>query len=445
MVQLSRQGQHAQALSTAQALADSGPKDPRVFYQISLVQLEADRPQECLLTLDQSRSLEKHSPVECLYRALALGQLQRWSEATQAAQELHQLSPHHQFTPTLRCYLHLGQGEVAAAIADLQIDRPAGWVSWFRPELSPFAPLLSRLLVVLERYLLSVEFPQLHRSEALQEPPPLEVVPTHFSLKALKDSVEGYFWQRKGLHHWEQALSCQDPHKRYALLGKAVLAHRKANQLEPRQFRGQYHLGESLLYSAVAPDGSFDLDRLANAERCFLHSWAQEGPNPYLYFHLGRTLQLQGKPEAARTYLERALEKFTKFPEAHYALGQIHLVMGQEETARGWFKQSVSSDFLPVARERLLELGDFHKKGKFSEGIKMPSWPPPALPTADNGPTESHPQSVQIDSFSTEETAESRQCEVPNSPPESHETSPAAPDPPPTDNPSSPQAEGCPH
>lgn len=394
------------------------------MYQIALIQLEADQPEAALASLE--RVAQSDSPVYHLYRSLTLGQLSRWSEALDEANRLKAVCKDHQFLPSLMCYVLLGAGRVEEALKPLEVDKPVGLISWFRPELAGFGPLLSRLLLQVESYLLPLEFPELHEGLALDKPTGVVLPPQKLSLDALLNSIKGYFQQRKGLGYWEKGLTTSDPKKRFDCLEKNLSAQRLAVQLEPLQFRGYYHLGEALLYSAVPWEAQLpDRQRLEEAEKCFIHSWEQEGENPYLYFYLGRTVQLLGRPKAARTYLERALSKFEKFPEAHYALGQLHLLMGEPSQARDWLKKSVSSDFLPMARERLLELHTALKQGKLEPKPTMPVWPPP--PPADSDPIDEHPQSTESSEPPSGETTECHQCEDPSPLPESHETCPDLP------------------
>lgn len=434
-VSLSRQGKHSEALAEANNLLKDSPTEVRFYYQAALIQLEADRPEEALATLDKAPG--PATPVLFLYRSLTLGQLERWTEALDQANKLKEVSPDHQFLASLMCYLHLGAGQVAEAIKPLQVDKPLGWITWFRPELAGFSPLLSRLLLQVESYLLPLEFPELRLGEALNDPVTIDTPPQKISLKALSNSIGGYLQQRRGLHYWEKGLTTNDPKKRHVYLEKNLSAQRRAVELEPLQFRGYYHLGEALLYSSTPPDQQLPLrDRLEEAEKCFVHSWKQEGGNPYLYFYLGRTVQLLGQPLAAKTYLEKALEKFEKFPEAHYALGQLHLLMGEPVQAREWLKKSVSSDFLPVARERLYEIWQALEQGKLAQRPTMPLWPPP-LPEGSD-PKDESPEPVQTDAIATEATAESRQSEDPPSLPENRETSPSEPAATEPDSPSTP-------
>ena len=450
-VRLSRLGKHSEALAKADLLLTQNHADPRIYYQLALVQLEADQADQAWQTLELADPLQPDSPVLSLYRALVLGQMERWDEGLEQAELLQRQCPQHQFTASLLCYLYLGQGEVGKALKPLEIGKPAGWVSWFRPELAAFAPLLSRLLLQLELILLPLEFSQLDATPARPDPKEVEEPPQKssflkemgevlqkISLRALTNSILGLYYQRKGIHYWEKGLTNSDPAKRHQYLEKALLAQRRAVELEPLQFRGHYHLGEALLYASTTPDNPIpNAERLQEAEKCFVNSWAQEGPNPYLYFYLGRTVQLLGQPAAARTYFERAIEKFEKFPEAHYALGQVHLLMGQPGLSRDWLKKSVSSDFLPVARERLQELHLAFEQGKLAGRPAMPQWPPVA-PTVDSDPIGEDPQSTQIPSDAIEEKTESHQCEDPVSPPENHETCPDRSDPPSAEHPASP-------
>lgn len=459
-VRLSRLGKHSEALARADLLLTENHADPRIYYQLALVQLEADQVDQAWQTLELADPLGPDSPVLSLYRALVLGQMERWDEGLEQAELLQRQCPHHQFTASLLCYLYLGQGEVGKALQPLEIGKPAGWVSWFRPELAAFPPLLSRLLLQLELILLPLEFSQLDATPARPDPKevkePAQKTPflqeaqellQKLSLRALTNSILGLYYQRKGIHYWEKGLTCveitawqrcwawflsrfgvrrdySDPAKRHRYLEKALLAQRRAVELEPLQFRGHYHLGEALLYASTTLDNPIpNSERLQEAEKCFVNSWAQEGPNPYLYFYLGRTVQLLGQPAAARTYFERAIEKFEKFPEAHYALGQVHLLMGQSGLARDWLKKSVSSDFLPVARERLHELHQAFEQGKLASRPAMPPWPPVA-PTVDSDPTGEDPQSTQTPLDATPESTESHRCEDLASPLENHETCP---------------------
>lgn len=434
-VSLSRQGKHAEALALANELAKDAATDPRFGYQLALIQLEGDQPEAALATLGAIE--QPDSPVLHLYRSITLGQLERWDDALAEANRLKELCKDHQFLPSLMCYVLLGAGRLEEALKPLQVDKPLGWISWFRPELAGFSPLLSRLLLQVEAYLLPLEFPVLYPGEALEEPDSIPTPPQQWSLAALINSINGYFQQRRGLGYWEKGLSTSNAEKRHRYLEENLKAQRSAVELEPRQFRGYYHLGEALLYAAVPRDEQLPVrERLEEAETSFIYSWKQEGGNPYLYFYLGRTVQMLGRPLAAKTYMERALAKFEKFPEAHYALGQLHLLMGEPAVAREWLKKSVSSDFLPVARERLLELHTALQQGKLGQKPAMPLWPPPQ--PAGSGPTNGHPQPAEIPADASESTAESHQSEDPPSLPENHETSPAPPEQTAADNPSSP-------
>lgn len=434
-VRLSRQGKHPEALEQANVLLQESAPNDRWLYQVALIQLEADQPEAALASLE--RVAVKESPVLYLYRALTLGQLERWSEAQAEAEKLKTASPDHQFLPSLQCYLLLGAGQVEAALKPLEVDKPMGWISWFRPELAGFSPLLSRLLLQVESYLLPLEFPELSEGKALEEPQTIETPKQRLNLTAMVNSINGYVQQRRGLRYWEKGLTTSNQTKRHLYLEKNLAAQRAAVRLEPLQFRGYYHLGEALLYAATPEDEQLPIrERLEEAEKCFIHSWAQEGANPYLNFYLGRTVQMLGKPLAAKEYLERALKQFEKFPEAHYALGQLHLLMGEPVAARDWLKKSVSSDFLPVARERLQDLLQALNQGRLGQKPAMPLWPPP--PAAGNGPTNGHLPPAESAPVASEESAESHQCAAPPSPPENHETSPAPPEETVADSPSSP-------
>lgn len=450
-INLSRQGKHAEAVAAIDALRSWARSDARACLQCALIQLEAGHADSALDSLQAAAALEpppeerpapwNHRAPLLLYQCLACGDLEQWDDAERLAEELQQVCPQHQFLDTLWCYLHLAQGRYEKALHQMKLDQPPTWFAWTRPELSPFSPLLSRLLVQVERLLLPIECPALQHSAAAKAPAETPAPPTQWSLNGLYKSVAGLFYQRKGIQLWEKALNQVDPDKRHLLMEAALTAQRKAVELEPMQFRGYYHLGETLLYASSHPHQPVpDHSRLAEAEECFLRSWALEGDNPYLYFYLGRAAQLQGKPEAAAAYLESALERFNKFPEAHYALGQIHLQMGQPQIGRDWLKRSISSDFLPVTRERLQELGHLWQSGKLHDAPPMPEWPPAQAdaPAEDNDPTAPDSPPVENSPEPTLESTESHQSEDPTALPENRETSRVPPDPPPPEHLSSP-------
>lgn len=438
-VTLSRQSQHSEALELAAQLLGTSPQDPRMFYQVALIQLEGEQPELALETLAQSEKQQPDSPVLHLYRAMAQGQLEHWELAWHSAEQLQRVCPANQFLATLLCWLHLGAHRIEQALEVEQIERPVHWVQWFRPELAPFPPLLSRLLLQVERYLLPLEVPILQGDTAPDDPTEIEVEPVRWTMEGLSRSIRGYLAQREGVKYWEKSFH-HSPQRRHEYLRKAIVAQRRAVELEPHQFRGHYYLGEALLFGSAAPP-SFraNRDELEEAQRCLIHSWAREGGHPYLFYYLGRCSQMLGKPLAARTYLEKALEKFVKFPEAHYALGQVELLMGNAVLARNWLKRSVSSDFLPVVRDRLQELASAFRDGRLEQRPAMPDWPP-VQPTTDSDPTTLAADPVESGSTSSEEKPESHQSEDPQLPPENRDRSPDEPDPADSDSLSSPPA-----
>lgn len=461
-IRFSRRGQHAEALQRLAALDSWLPEDPRRCFQSALVEMQADRPEAALARLDRVAHLPpKDNLPGLLYRCLALGDCRRWTEAWNTAQQLLAACPTHQFKVTLLCYLHLGAERTGEALALLR--SPHSW-SALRPELSPFPPLLSRLLLLCEEVLLPLEVPALRRSQAvaLEEADAsdeseaesgkggwlseLRSLPAHLSRtvkeagslpRALGRSLGGAVWQRRGVAHWESALGMKDGPERDARLDAAVEAHRQGNLLEPDQFRGAYHLGEALLYAACRSNrAEADPVRLQEAEASLLRSARREGVNPYLLYYLGRCAFLSGRPEASVTYLEDAVKRFAKFPEAHYALGQAYLLMGQRQLAREWLERCLSSDFLPGARERLDELGGQLEAGRLSEKRPLPLWPP----TEDSGPTDQDPLPPQspTEAVATPGLPESHRSVLPSSPLESHATFPVRPGPPGPADPSTP-------
>lgn len=183
--------------------------------------------------------------------------------------------------------------------------------------------------------------------------------------------------QRQGYSLLDKAMRTRNENQRQQLFWLAISAMREVPSLDSQALRSYYTLGESLLIAAASCPQSTDSPKyLQEAENCFLKSWAQDGENPYLNYYLGRSCQLQGKIEAAATYYERAIEKFDKLSEGHYALGQCQLLLGDRPKALYWFQRALGTE-LQLARDRLIDLSETFLQGKLAHKPAMPARPLP--------------------------------------------------------------------
>jgi tetratricopeptide (TPR) repeat protein len=181
--------------------------------------------------------------------------------------------------------------------------------------------------------------------------------------------------QTQGYSLLDKALRCRQPNQRQQYFWLAIQSMREVPDLDPEALRSYYSLGEALLIAAASqPNAEFTQDYLAEARRCFLISWAQDGDNPYLNYYLARTHQLQGKVAAAVTYYERAVSKFDKLSEAHYGLGQCHLLLRQQTEAQNWFARALGTE-LQLGRDRLVDLSEAQLNGKLDRKRPLPEVP----------------------------------------------------------------------
>ena len=436
--ELARAGKTAEAVALIEEACKKLPSDPRAWVQLGLAQLEAQLPEAAQESLEKALALSPAHPPSLYYLVLAHSDQDNQSAAAAVLKQLAEVSPHNQALPTLRALLCLQRGEIDQALLHLEIPPCPTSPVWNRPELCSFGPLTSRLAVEIERWLLPLEIPLLQRSCPLGEPPaeppraPDQLGPDRvrsalfgmlggiaagaatgaalrFLLVLLLGSdfeftvgvgwtepivwmgsllgVGGAAWgflspslpwhfraylaKFKGERLLEKALGEDSTHQRrqYFMLG--IQEKRRVLMLDPSLLRSHYGLGEALLFCASSLR---DNRYLAEAEQCFLHSWRQDGENPYLNYYLARCCQLQGKVQAALAYYTKAIAKFSKLSEAHFGLGQCQLLLGDNAQARSWFKRALGSE-LQLARDRLHDLAHAYGEGLLSRRLPWPMLP----------------------------------------------------------------------
>jgi tetratricopeptide (TPR) repeat protein len=257
---------------------------------------------------------------------------------------------------------------------------------WMSQDLTSSPYLMGPVLVEIERRLLPREMPFLERRPRdLLAELESQVPPQRHLLDELRSLARSFrsgpkLWRGRNL--LEKAMGQSDLREQLQTLEKAIEKLEAGLALDPYSFRTSYHLGEAyMLASKKEPGEPCDRVRLESAERHFIESARVDGPNPYLHLCLAFVEQQLGRPEQAIAAYRKATEKFTKFPEAYYGMGQCHLLLRQDRQARELLLQGASSDLL-VARERLDLFADLLAR----EGPEAFARPLPEMPLAEESP-----------------------------------------------------------
>lgn len=377
---LARRGDSEQALELF-AQAVSGLADhPGPCLQRGLVYLELGRAEEALADFERAGELAPENPAAPVFKSLAQADLDDLEAARASVERAAQLEPRNQQLPCLRAFLSLKEkniGEVCQHLGLVEGGHPV--------ELIACNALLGRLVVETELALLPRDIPQLFYREALSEEE-LEARPTPAEpglVEALANfvpSLKAMGSQRRGQGRLEKAMRQRDPEQRVELCEQAIEYQRRAHTLDPHMFRGAFHLAESLLFSSRPKESEPYLrDRLAEASELLLDSWKRDGPNPYVFYYLGRSEQLLGHLPAAETYFGEALKRFEKLFEASYGYGQCRLMQGDLLPARQRFLAAVTED-LQMVRERFRELASVWKLAPDELCLPMPAPPQPPPP-----------------------------------------------------------------
>ncbi|MBI3924650.1 MAG: tetratricopeptide repeat protein [Armatimonadetes bacterium] len=420
-----RQGQPAEAEALLAEAVEALPGKAPPGIQLGLCRLASGEAAAAERSFEGACAADPSNPAAFLFRALAVSDQGRDQEASAHLEQARKLCRENQVLPTVEAVLALRQGELGAALARLGVSeaRPSGG------ELANSGPVLGRLVIELERRLLPLEVPQLFRSEALgeesvseeQEKSPgllaqLMQLPASWKAMSLQKKALGKMDRAAGHRGIVQMLwsyllfvpellglrgspesAARIKARRYELTDEAVELYRAARDLDPGIFRAGFYLGEALLYGARLEGGEgYPRERLIESRECFYDAWRREGPNPYLFYYLGKASSLLGEVEAGAEYFRRALARFEKLPEARYGLGQCLLLMGQEVEARQSLLAAVQSDGL-IARERLREFHEIHADRPELLSRPLPDLPAPGEATAEPGEAPSSPPASEED------------------------------------------------
>lgn len=359
---LADEGRYEEAVTAFEEAARARPGAAGPPIQKALCQLAMGQPEAAADSLARAVELEPGNPAPQLFLALTRSELADQDGAELMLQSVKKICPDHQAADTVRALVQLRKGMLDKAVAYLGS----------RPDLSLSSPIISRLVLEIERLLLPGDIPLLLRRPA-EIPEERENPPS----RGLFASVRAWRGQSVGRKRVEQAMR-QPPgsDRRHQMLEQSVEILTRARDSDPAQFRADFYLAEARLYAARPrhPEPAW-LERLRQSREGFLVSWRHEGENPYLLYYLGRVSLNLGEVEAAITYFERSLEKFAKFPESHYGLGQAWLLKGDPQKAREYFAQALRSDTF-ILRDRVHELVSRFESEPESLQLQLPPWEP---------------------------------------------------------------------
>ncbi len=378
------------------------PDDAYLNLQFGLLHLKLDRVAEAADLFERAISKEPKNPAPRFFCTLAMELADRHSEADKNLSELKALCPRHQGTESLQllkelrrgdplpCLERLGfaplgndDGRRTESLKTLAAGIGVGDPKWLPVDLSSSNYLLGPILLEVEQRLVAREIPELeHHTDDLvlelesSKKPKRDL---RQELNAIHRSFQGGPKLRQGRRHLEKSLAIESLSDQKKGLSKAIALLRLGRRLDPFAFRTSFYLGEAYLFSAKTEPGEpYDRFSLKKAARYFLSSSRLDGINPYVLFYLALSEHLLGRPQTALVLYAKATKKFEKLPEAHYGVGQCHLLLGDRKLARENLLKAVNSD-LAIARERLsLYATLLREHGREALERPLPALPPQA-------------------------------------------------------------------
>ncbi len=359
-------GRRDKALTLLQQAVAELPTQAAPKIQLGLYYLENGSPQKALDLFHAACRDNPNNPAGFLFAGLACLDLDLLQDAKSAFDTVATLCPGNQVLPTARAILALKNVNLTQAFELLNMKGPAESPH----ELAHSTPIISRLLIEIEKLLLPLEVPFPTKSSPLPDDttPPKNISIKRPSLTEelinLPHSLKAKYLQRRGLKLLEQAASAPQTETMHNHLQQAIDTLKRSYQLDPTLLRNSFYLAEALLFSLTPKAGLVKSPELIDdIKQLFLESWVRDGEHPYIFYYLGRLSLIQGQLETAASYYKSAIKRFAKFPEAHYGLGQCKLLLGDTTEARRHLAEAAQDDPM-VAHYRLSELKELHDNGE---------------------------------------------------------------------------------
>lgn len=400
------QKQAREWLSQAEALNPDCPN----YIQIGLAYMEMGEAELSLQALNKALELNPHNQAAILFLAVRAGDIGQYDLCEKHLQQLRELSPENQALPSAEAWLMIMRGRYDEALKILLPDKG-------RFDLTVSPPILSRLCLAVEKYLLPLEMPQfleentetldaelapLAESETTvptnhteppadaaataadesEQTPPVSEAATEESnaAKVLTEAenslaklpkaaslnlepVKGsaYLLSKRGYERLEQCLELKAA-ERPEMVTKAVQELQSAYQNNPQDAEILYGLGVGLLCMceychcdthSFTPQLAAELVR---SEELLTASLKANQRNCYAWHSLGCTCFWLKKYAKAQECWHKAIAMFEKLPESHYCLGQLCAVRSQDAQARMWFTRALLSDMQQL-HIRLQDMG----------------------------------------------------------------------------------------
>lgn len=398
------QGNVEGALTLFTNALEKAPDAAWVNLQAGLFYLKQGQPAEAAERFDKAISVDSKNPAPRFFSTIAHELADQHLKADENLEGLIAICPRHQGIESLQLLKDLRRGDPLACLKRLGFATEesssgrrsetlktlaagigVGDPKWLPPDLSSSDYLLGPILLEVEKRLVAHEIPCLERraTDLVSELEILEKPKRNLrqEINALRSSFHGGSKLRKGRRILERALALESMSEQKKDLSKAIALLRLGRRLDPFAFRTCFYLGEAYLFAAkTEPGHPYDRFSLRRAESYFLLSAQLDGTNPYVLFYLALSQHLLGRPQTALELYAKATKKFEKLPEAHYGVGQCHLLLGNLKLAQDNLLKAVNSD-LAIARERLTLyatlLGEY---GREDLERPLPVLPPPPEP-----------------------------------------------------------------
>ncbi|MGM9991234.1 MAG: hypothetical protein ACI376_00055 [Candidatus Bruticola sp.] len=366
----------------------------RDYIQIGLAYLEAGDAPSASQTFARASQADSSNPSVPLFAALACIDSDEFDQAQTFLNKLHELCPANQAAPTAQALLYLRQGQLKEVLKIIFPEKG-------NFDLSVSPPVLTRLAVSIEEYIMPRELPEItddwetpfyeapvnsphseadhsensQVEEAEPQSPaektssaqPAEV--RNSKIKSFLDSTipnEASSLAAKGSRRLQKCWNLE-PERRLAELKIAKQELQEAYNKNPLIIQLAYDLGEAYLgclefsHKVGNRISSEEVENLRQAAVYFQNALQENKENAYTLHYIARTALLLKEYRKAKEAWSLALTFFEKLPEAHYGLAQVYVMAHDFLKARQHMTLSLMSD-MDLLRERFQDLQKFFEK-----------------------------------------------------------------------------------